>query len=459
MPVVETPDNSRSPVLQRDLRSMLGDGAAFSVMVGIGETYVPAFAIALGLGDVAVGMVATVPMLAGGLLQLASPWLVRTMGSHRGYVVTCASCQALSLLLLVVLALVRDWPAGLVFIPVTLYWGAGLATGPAWNAWVERLVPVGLRPTFFAKRTTVSQVCVLLGIIGGGLILENSAGGERSASVFASLFILAAIGRFFSAAMLARQSEPADAQYLDQIQSSYRDALRGMRGAAGTKLVMFLLVVQAAVYLSGPYFTPFMFNHLKLTYLQYMVLVSCSFLGKIVTLPWAGRFARRHGAVKLLWIGSVGIVPLAGLWLVSNEMPFLLALQFFGGMTWAAYELAMLLLFFETIPREQRVTMLSLYNAGNAAAMVFGALLGAAALHTLGGDRSAYLTLFVMSSTCRAFALLLIPRHPASSPHPKPPTGMRTMAVRPQDAGIDETILPALPESKQPDAIEPSPSA
>ncbi len=39
-------------------------------------------------------------------------------------------------------------------------------------------------------------------------------------------------------------------------------------------------------------------------------------------------------------------------------MYYLIGLQFLAGMAWGAYELAMLLLVFEAIPREQRVTML-----------------------------------------------------------------------------------------------------
>ncbi|MFM7291443.1 MAG: hypothetical protein ACKO6B_09440, partial [Planctomycetia bacterium] len=42
--------------LRRDLWVTTADAAAFSLMVGCGETYLPAFALALGLGPVAAGM-------------------------------------------------------------------------------------------------------------------------------------------------------------------------------------------------------------------------------------------------------------------------------------------------------------------------------------------------------------------------------------------------------------------
>ena len=49
---------------ERDLRAITADGVFFSVMVGLGEAYVPAFALAVGLGEIVAGLVATVPMLA-----------------------------------------------------------------------------------------------------------------------------------------------------------------------------------------------------------------------------------------------------------------------------------------------------------------------------------------------------------------------------------------------------------
>jgi MFS family permease len=437
--------HEQNPVLQRDLRLILTDGASYSLMVGIGEAYVPAFALALGLGEVAAGLIATLPMLTGGLLQLVSPWAVRQLGSHRRWVVVCAVGQALSLLLMLALALAVGIPPWLVFLPATLYWAAGLAAGPAWNAWVDRIVPIAIRPTFFAKRTSISHTCVLVGIVAGGLILQTEPAGARAVSVFAILFFVAASSRLLSAVLLARQSEPADGSYLDQSGASYRELFRRMRGGWGLRLIIYLLTVQAAVHLSAPFFTPFMLVQLKLSYTQYMVLLSCGFLGKVMALPWAGRFATRVGAGRLLWVGGITIVPLSALWLVSHSMAFLIGLQIFGGMAWAAFELAMLLLFFETIPREQRVTMLSVYNAGNATAIVIGATLGATLMHSFTDIRSAYLTVFGVSGLARLLALLLIPRHPPQLEGVEPPAGLRTVAVRPEEGGIERPILPGIP--------------
>jgi len=68
--------------LRRDLWVTTADAAAFSLMIGCGETYIPAFALALGLGPVAAGMTASVPVLAGAIFQLITPLAVARLGTN-----------------------------------------------------------------------------------------------------------------------------------------------------------------------------------------------------------------------------------------------------------------------------------------------------------------------------------------------------------------------------------------
>src|SRR5438552_10236407 len=83
-----------------DLRASIGDAAAFSVMIGLGETYFAAFALALGTGETFAGLVATLPMLAGATIQLATPRFLAKQRSYKKWVVACVSVQAVSLVLM-----------------------------------------------------------------------------------------------------------------------------------------------------------------------------------------------------------------------------------------------------------------------------------------------------------------------------------------------------------------------
>ena len=405
---------SRQAVLRRNLRSMNADGFSFSVMVGIAETYLPAFMLSRGFGELAAALIATLPVLLGSLLQLVSPRVLRHFGSYRGFVVTAATLQSLSVLGLLILALYPGLQAWMVFVPATIYWAAGLATGPAWNLWAEQLVPAQIRSGFFARRSRLCHVGVLLGLASGGLLLRWASVSQSGLPIFAVLFGVGSLGRLISSRMLARQTEVFGSVVGIPVMNAGGENLLGWRErlrmprAAG-RLVMFLVLVQVAVHVSGPYFNPFMLRVMKLSWLDYMSLLSLGFVGKMLSLPSAGRFANRFGADRLLWAGSLGIVPISAFWFCSQEYWFLAIIQLLSGIVWGWYELAMLLQFFRQIPAERRVFVLTVYNVGNSAAMVLGTVIGAGLLQAFERTAEAYLTLFLVSGCLRASCLLALP--------------------------------------------------
>jgi MFS family permease len=422
-------------------------------MVGMGETYLPAFALALGMGEVVSGLVASVPMMAGALLQLASPAAVRKLGSHRRWVILCATCQALSFVPLVVAAIIGRLPGFWVFAIATLYWGAGLATGPAWNTWMEGLIPRALRPRFFAYRTRLTQIGLVTGLLAGGAALQLGKSQGQPLLAFALLFAIACASRCTSAFFLTRQSEPPPSpERLKGIDTA--QVLKRFSRGGGCGILFYLLTVQAAVWLSGPYFTPYMLKKLHLSYSTFAILTAAAVTAKVISLPFFGRVAQRAGTKKLLWIGGLGIVPLSGLWWFSSNFYYLMFLQIIGGVAWAAYELAMFLLFFETIDARERTGVLTIYNVGNALATVGGSLAGWAFLTLMGQSQQAFLMLFVLSSCCRVGALVLLARVTGlmDAVRRSVPVVMRLVSINPEMGSIDRPILSSMPSD------EPSPA-
>lgn len=417
----------------------MADGASFSVMVGIGETYLPAFVLAAGLGQLAAGLITTAPLMAGGILQLISPWAIRRLGSHRRWVVLCTFCQALSFLPLAAAAWLNSVSLPLVFLMASIYWGAGFAAGPAWNTWVGSLVPTSVRASYFARRTKFSQAGVMIGFAAGGFALQAGAAWDSVISVFAGLFLTAAACRLLSTAFLASQSEPLPPSD-EHRQVPIGEFVQRLRNGADGSLLLYLLSVQAAAQIAGPYFTPYMLKQLHFSYAEYVVLIGVSFAAKVVSLPSLGRFARRVGAKQLLWLGGIGIAPVSGMWLFSNNFGYLLFIQVLAGVTWAAYELAMFLLFFESIPEFERTSLLTTYNFGHALATVLGSLVGGAVLAGLGKTPGAYLTIFCLSSVARLATIGLLSRVPAASGQ-QIVLGRRILGVRPALGSLDRPIL------------------
>ncbi|MGE5191205.1 MAG: MFS transporter [Deltaproteobacteria bacterium] len=407
IPPPATCHRSRRRSLRKNLRNSVSDGAAFSVMVGIGETYFPAFVLALGMGEIAAGLIASVPLLLGAVLQMVSPAAVVRLGSNRRWVVACVAIQAVSFVPLVAAALWGQMPAVGVFATVSLYWAGGLGAGPAWNTWMETVVPFRVRAPFFAMRTRLGQAGTLLGFLVGGAALQYGKHSDHVLAAFAVIFTVAALCRSLSARFLSRQTETTAVHNAQRI-VTFRELLGRIRAGSSERMLLYFLAVQVAVQISGPYFSPFMLGQLKISYLAYVGLLATSFIAKIMMLPACGRFATRFGVRRLLWVGGIGIMPVSGLWLYAHAFWQLVLIQFVAGAVWAAYELAMFLMFFEAARRDERTSILTVFNLANAVALVIGALIGGGLLKLLGGSQEAYLVLFAVSSFARAATLLFL---------------------------------------------------
>jgi MFS family permease len=379
-------------------------------MVGMGEIYVPAFALAAGHGEVAAGLVATVPLLVGAVIQLAGPAGAVRAGSLRRWTALLSALQAAAFLPLAFAGAAGGIGVVALFAVMAVYWGTGLATGPPWVTWIETLVPRPLRARYFGRRGILTNVVLLGAILGGGAILEFSEARGAALAGFAVLFLVAALGRGASAGFLAAHREPWKPACRPV---GPREILAGLRRTPAGRLIAAIVAVQASLFVALPFFTPWVLGPLRFTYAEYTGLVAALFLARMVFLPSLARAADRWGARALLVAAGIGFVPVTALWLLLDGFLPLLAVQVFAGTVSAAWELATLMLFFDTMPREERLGVFTWFNLANATAIVVGSLAGGALLEGMGGGRGAYAAVFLGSTVLRLLCVPLLLRVPA----------------------------------------------
>lgn len=398
----------RSPALiRRDAKFSTSEGAAHSVMLGLGEQYFAPFALAAGLGEVVAGLLSTVPLLVGALAQLVSPIGVAYFGSYRRWITMCASLQAAAFLPFIIAAIVGVLPVSAAFLFASIYWGSGLSISAAWNTWIGTVIPSQVRPRFFSLRNRYVHITGMCGFFLGGIILHYL---DKAHAIlgFAVIFSLAFLARMLSVAWLSKVSEPCP-----PTKKNFSPALLDVSKlfrfrSEGGRLLIYMLSVQFAVYVAAPFFTPYMLSQLKLSYAEFAVLVAATYVAKIFALPVLGRAVRREGASRALWLGGIGIVINPLLWLVSANFYYLLGIQLLSGLFWAAFELCTVLMIIDRVPESERIGVMTGYNLVNAGLVVVGSMIGATLLDTLGKNQFAYHALFALSFTLRGATLFLL---------------------------------------------------
>src|SRR5690606_3482490 len=153
--------------------------------------------------------------------------------------------------------------------------------------------PPRLRAHYFARRSRRAQFGVVGGLVGTGLLLQRHAenlGPLANAIPFEAAELARLIRGYYIYHQIETDPlprEPSTARFGER-------AKRLMQGPGG-RVLTYMLALQIAVQISGPFFAPYMLSGLNLTYAQFMMLIGAAYTGRVLSLPWIGRFARRFG--------------------------------------------------------------------------------------------------------------------------------------------------------------------
>ncbi len=368
-------------------------------MLGTSESWLGALAVELGHRDVALALLATVPLLCGALAQLASPLFVRALGGEKRWVVVGAFLQALVHVALLAMAWTDNRSLGLLLAAKIAYWVSGMATAPAWSAWMARLLPPRIRARYFARRASIAQLCLLVSFLASGFLLEAFRGRGATLTGFTVLYAAALIARLSSAAMIARKSYVAPAVPAPQ-KAALARAVRGGRW----RVALYVSAVLFGAQLAIPYFTPYMLRTLSMSFTEFAWLTAISVAAKTIAFAAWQRAPRRAAFRTLVVSGAVmALGPLP--WAFFTSFAPLAVAQVVAGIAWAGYELTTLELLMGDAPGDAIVEFYALASSLAGATQVAGALLGGVAL------RSGWLDfqgVFIASTIARGAALVLL---------------------------------------------------
>ncbi|HSD90094.1 MAG TPA: hypothetical protein VLB44_21330 [Kofleriaceae bacterium] len=390
--------------IRRDLRLSFGDAAGYGAMVGAAETYLPAFGLALGMSAVLAGLIASIPVLVGGVLQLIAPRAIARQRSLRSWVAWCTAVQAIALVPLIVLALMHVRSTPIVFASVSIYWAAGNCGAAGWMPWMARVVPARLRGRFFGRRQGLVQAMTFVSLIGAGVALH--AAEDRVLDVYALMFTIGLVARLFSMFNLARQGRGVDPT--PRRRTRLRSLPLKLRGTPRGSLLGYLVAMGAAAAVSGPFITPYLLVQEGLSYGQFCAFTATIFSVKVIMLPIVGRLIPRVGLRRVLTVSAIAIVPIPFLWLASDAFAWFILLQVYAGVAWAGFDLGMLMALFEADDDSERISLQVMFSALQAIGNASASLVGGMVLASFGQDHHAYLAVFIVSAIARFAATAML---------------------------------------------------
>jgi MFS family permease len=405
-------DRRTDPRTRMSLRYSVVDGAFSAAMIGFGESFFVAYGLFLKATTLQVGLLSALPQALGSLLQFFSSRLIHDFGSRKRLVVWAAFLQGMMYLPVALVLFVDSARVWFLLGLVSLYWAFGMILGPAWNSWMGDLVAEDRRGSYFGKRSKITGAATFLALLLSGLILQQFQGGAQSAPYtgFALIFLLALGSRMISALFLAKQYEPPYEAPREPA-FSFLEFLHQASQRNYGRFVLYLALMNFSVFLSAPFFTPYMLQDLGLSYLSFTTVNAAAVVAKVLSMPVWGRTADRFGARRVLSLTGTLMPLVPVLWLVSGDVAWLLAIQIYAGFIWGGFEIAAFSFIFDTTSPRNRATCVAYYNIINGVALISGALLGSVIVRENDLFRSPYLLVFFVSGLLRSIAsLLFLPR-------------------------------------------------
>lgn len=382
-----TPSGSTSSADQHESGRRFGlrDGIFQATTQGAGEQYLSAFALMFHAAPFHLSLLSALPQLLGTWAQFLSVHIAHWFPSRKTQVLWGTVGQAAAWIPILALPfLFHEWAPWLVVIGAALYFASLHFTTPTWASLITDLLHADERGSYFARRSQLMALTNFVALCLGGAILSLSSHYDRLWLGFTLLFLLAGIARSFSARSLARVVD-LPIRHNDAVQHGFVEFLRNHTSSDFRNFLVFSGFMHVAVLISGPFFVIYMLHDLQWSYWAYGTWMAAAIVGQYVTLPGWGQFSDRFGNKALLAFTGMIVSVLPMLYLLSTAWPFLIAVNFFGGVVWAGLSLGLSNYVFDAVRPVDRPKAVAVSSTVNAIGWAIGTLGGSWLIATVPG--------------------------------------------------------------------------
>lgn len=393
--------------VRKSLTYSIIDGTAATITNGIVENYIRPFAIALNATNFQIGLLGSFSYLLTALVQLKIPNITEKVGSRKKMVVLTVFLQALMLL---PIGLIPFYPLDFRIIALitfySLYLVFGVSSGPPWGSLMANLVPERLRGMYFGRRDRILGFASIISCFAAGQFLHLFT--ERVLIAFLVIFLFGMVSRLISCYYLTRHYEPPLIVKKEHYFTFFEFLKRARVGNFG-KYALFVASFNFSVHVAAPFFSVYMLRDMQLSYLTYTILTTTPAVSGILTKTFWGRRADRFGNLSVLRICAVIIPTLPFVWIFSQNVYYLFAIEVASGIVWGGFNLCSLNFVYDSSIPEKRTRVISYYSVINCLAVGCGAFIGgilAANLPDFLGNK--LLLLFLISAILRGIVVTTI---------------------------------------------------
>lgn len=357
------------------MRLSLIEGAIAMVMVAMAHAFYVPYFNAMGASTLQIGLAVGLPALAASLIQIYTPTALQKAGSRKKLVALTVFLQAVCFIPFALMAGIHSkwaiWGAiGFSLLMST----AGNLSGASWADWMGDVVPKKWHGKYFANRNRILSLIQLPIAVTASFLLDKAAG--QVMLMFCLIWLACFAARAISSLLFTLMYEPPVSEKQPGQTSGFFAFIKTLPRTDFGNFTLATSLLSIGVNFSAPFFAVHMLRNLKLSYVEYTILVVSATAAVIGFLGLWGRIIDRLGSVVALRFCALGITLLPLPWVITDNYLVLLGAQIFAGFCWAGFNLAVFVYFLNSSNCTTRVSSISYFYAINFFCVFVGATLG-----------------------------------------------------------------------------------
>jgi len=357
-------------------------GICQTIMVQLtGGVFLTGLALALGAGDLVVGVLAALPFAAK-VSQLILSWWVERAGHWRESAVLGAWVGRALMLVVAGIGIVHPPGAialGVLVLTMALSSLAASLFDLSYQTWMAEIIPEPLRGVFWGKRGQIAGAAgIVMSLAAGSLIDLVHTSLVAYAVVFAVASVVGCFGVFF----LRQVPAPRRRRSRLEGEGLRRALLRPLRDANYRRLLVFSGCWSFLAGAMAPFYVVYMLRELHLPVIAVTALLSLSNVVLSISQPRWGSLGDRFGNKPVLRISSYLIVFATLFWFASapgHAWPIILV-QAIGGIGWSAFHVSQTNWILKLAPENERPSYLAAFGAIGGLAEGLAPIVGGALL-------------------------------------------------------------------------------
>jgi MFS family permease len=371
-------DVSVQSYTRRNIKNSFYDGLFAHIFATLtGGVFLTGFALYLGMTDLMIGLLGSIPFLVT-VFQLPTSYVLGKDGRRKKVTYWGAAMARFSWIAILTVAFIPSLSASTKWLMILglffLSHSCISCSYVSWLSWISDLVPDEFRGRFFGARNMLCGAAGMLTMIFFGNILDylKNHSPEGLSIGFSITIISAVIFGALGLRFLNRIPEPQVSRFYQG--DSLGNILRRPFGERNFRhFLLFAIFWGFSVHFASPFFTLYFLRYLELSYGFVALLGTISACADLLGMQVWGRISdkvRNKAIIQLAgWVAV--FLPLAWVTVRPGDFVMPVILQLMGGGFWAGINLCTNNLLLRISPQENRPFFLSVYNivAGVGAAL------------------------------------------------------------------------------------------